>query len=670
MIPDPLALVGTTVAEKYRVDAAVGEGGFAIVYKATHLVWQRPVALKVFRALGEVREEQRDAIMQTFIAEGRLLADLSERSAVFVQSRDVATLMTPDGQWMPYLVLEWLEGQTLEDYLTQRSESGQPPSTFSDMMTLLQPIGEGLAIAHARGVAHRDVKPSNIFLVGKGADRTTKLLDLGIAKVVQDAQADLGGFRKTTGAVTSFTPMYGAPEQFARSNGPTGPWTDVFALTLVMLEIMSGRYALSGDDLTQIAWAACNPLDRPTPRALGLQVSDEVEAVFARALAVKTTDRFASVGELWEALRVASGGLVGLRGPSASLLPGVAVTGAPHLVEAAGNARTITAASSLPSLPMLPSSDPPKKGSPVAMGAIGVVAALALGGGALFFLTRGGHDGPTSTTSSTVPAPSGSVVGNLSTPDQQRQRRRPRSRRPRPPAELPRRHDRHPRRPVLHGLRRGRTDLPRARPAGAQGEAQALLHRPLRGEDLGLPGAQRHLDDQAQHRQEQLRRLRPPQGRRAQGVRLALHLARSEEARRLPDQLRRLLDGAVLLRRQEQAPAHRGGVGVRRAWARSAQVPLGRRSARPRACSTPAAPSASPGARRTRSPRPGCTPATTASPTRRRSARSPRASRATESRTWSATCGSGPPTGSRPTRRTRRAPRRRTRPARWSAPAG
>ena len=368
MIPDPLALVGTTVAEKYRVDAAVGEGGFAIVYKATHLVWQRPVALKVFRALGEVRPEQREAIMQTFIAEGRLLADLSERSAVFVQSRDVATLMTPDGQWMPYLVLEWLEGETLEDHLYKRTEAGTPPSSFAETMQLLQPIGEGLALAHSRGVAHRDVKPSNIFLVGKGSDRTAKLLDLGIAKVVQDAQADAGAFRRTTGQITSFTPMYGAPEQFARSNGATGPWTDVFALTLVMLEVMAGRYALSGDDLTQIAWSACNPLERPTPRRLGLPASDELEAVFARALAVQTSDRFASVGELWEALRLASGGVV-----SAPLL--------------SGTNRVITA-SSLPSLPMGSPELSSKGRSPAALAALGGVAALAVGAGAFFFLTR------------------------------------------------------------------------------------------------------------------------------------------------------------------------------------------------------------------------------------------------------------------------------------------
>ncbi len=403
MIPDPLALVGTTVAEKYRVEAAVGEGGFAIVYKATHLVWQRPVALKVFRALGEVRADQREAVMETFIAEGRLLADLSERSAVFVQSRDVATLMTPDGQWMPYLVLEWLEGETLEDFLTRRTELGTTPSNFAEMMQLLQPIGEGLAIAHSRGVAHRDVKPSNIFLVGKGSDRQTKLLDLGIAKVVQDAQADLGAFRKTTGKMTSFTPMYGAPEQFARSNGPTGPWTDVFALALVMLEVMAGRYALSGDDLTQIAWAACNPIDRPTPRSLGLLVSDEIEAVFAKALAVQTAARFASVGDFWEALRLASGGVVGgaklityeLDGSTNAL---IARRGAP----AGGR---LASASSLPSLPMTTSQSPAKPTSPLLLGAVGLGAALVVGCGVLFLLTKSSH--PTATAPA---APSSSAM--------------------------------------------------------------------------------------------------------------------------------------------------------------------------------------------------------------------------------------------------------------------
>ena len=110
---DPLNLVGTTIAEKYLVESVVGEGGFAIVYRAMHLVWKRAVAITAFRALGDYSEERRAQLVEAFIQEGALLAELSERSAAIVQARDIGTITTPDGHWMPYMVLEWLEGLTL-----------------------------------------------------------------------------------------------------------------------------------------------------------------------------------------------------------------------------------------------------------------------------------------------------------------------------------------------------------------------------------------------------------------------------------------------------------------------------------------------------------------------------------------------------------------------------
>ena len=73
---DPLALVGTTVSDKYEIERVVGEGGFAVVYRATHKVWQRPVAIKVFRALGDLPAERRDQLVKSFIQEGALLAEL------------------------------------------------------------------------------------------------------------------------------------------------------------------------------------------------------------------------------------------------------------------------------------------------------------------------------------------------------------------------------------------------------------------------------------------------------------------------------------------------------------------------------------------------------------------------------------------------------------------
>jgi formylglycine-generating enzyme required for sulfatase activity len=306
---DTLQLVGTVVAEKYRVDELVAEGGFALLYRATHQIWKRPVALKVFKALGDAAKANKDELLADFIREGALLAELSEKSASICQARDVGMLTTPAGASIPFMVLEWLEGSSLEKVLDAEKASGARPRTLLDTMTLLGPIGEALALAHARGVAHRDVKPANIYLLGdpRGASCPVKLLDFGIAKVVMDAQKAGGSFASTTGAMTAFTPSYAAPEQFSRSHGATGPWTDTFALALVVVECITGRGALDGDDFLQIAYAATNPAQRPTPRTLGASVSDEVEAVFSRALAVEPTARYAHVGEFWNALRMAMG---------------------------------------------------------------------------------------------------------------------------------------------------------------------------------------------------------------------------------------------------------------------------------------------------------------------------------------------------------------------------
>jgi formylglycine-generating enzyme required for sulfatase activity/serine/threonine protein kinase len=301
---DPLSLVGTTVSEKYEIERVVGEGGFAIVYRARHTLWNRPVAIKVFRALGDLPPDRRRELVDSFIQEGRLLADLSERSAAICQARDVGTLTVKDGRELPYMVLEWLEGRSLEQVLDAEKGAGVPPRTPEEALRILEPAAEALALAHRKGIAHRDVKPANIFILGDPrGEFTVKLLDFGIAKVVQDAQRLGGSFAQTQGVVSSFTPAYGAPEQFSRSHGATGPWTDVFALGLIFTELLTQEPPLRGDDLTQLAFASMDPRRRPTPRSHGANVSDPVEAVVRRALAVAPEERFSSMGELWDALR-------------------------------------------------------------------------------------------------------------------------------------------------------------------------------------------------------------------------------------------------------------------------------------------------------------------------------------------------------------------------------
>jgi formylglycine-generating enzyme required for sulfatase activity/serine/threonine protein kinase len=301
---DPLALAGTTVSEKYEIERAVGEGGFAIVYRARHTVWNRPVAIKVFKALGDLPADRRVGLVDAFIQEGRLLADLSERSAAICQARDVGTLKTRDGREMPYMVLEWLEGKTLEEVLDAEVAAKLPPRSPEEALRLLEPAAQALALAHRKGVAHRDVKPANIFVLGDPrGDFSVKLLDFGIAKVVQDAQRTAGSFAQTQGVVSSFTPAYGAPEQFSRAQGATGPWTDVFALALIFTELLVQVPPLRGDDLTQLAVASMDPRRRPTPRTFGANVPDALEATLARALAVTPSERFQTIGEFWEALR-------------------------------------------------------------------------------------------------------------------------------------------------------------------------------------------------------------------------------------------------------------------------------------------------------------------------------------------------------------------------------
>src|SRR5688500_5580264 len=100
---DPLSIVGTTVAEKYVIERMVGEGGFAVVYRALHTIWKKQVAIKFFSGLSAAPVYQRQALTESFNQEGARLTQLSPQSANNVQARDVGTYTSSDGQWMPYM---------------------------------------------------------------------------------------------------------------------------------------------------------------------------------------------------------------------------------------------------------------------------------------------------------------------------------------------------------------------------------------------------------------------------------------------------------------------------------------------------------------------------------------------------------------------------------------
>ncbi|MCA9660802.1 MAG: protein kinase, partial [Myxococcales bacterium] len=144
----------------------MGEGGFGVVYRAQHKIWDQPVAIKAFTALSNAPEAYREQLLDLFVQEGKLLSALSSRTAAIVQARDIGTLTSPTGVWLPYMVLEWLDGCSLDRLIKDGNEPKGDRRTAHEVFQLLDGAARALALAHTRGVAHRDIKPENFFVIG------------------------------------------------------------------------------------------------------------------------------------------------------------------------------------------------------------------------------------------------------------------------------------------------------------------------------------------------------------------------------------------------------------------------------------------------------------------------------------------------------------------------
>ncbi len=304
---DPFDLCGVTIDGKYRVASVIGDGGFGVVYRGVHKGFGELIAIKCLKLPSELDEKGRADFLERLQDEGRLLHRLSKATSGIVQALDVGAFTAPSGAWVPYLILEWLEGETLAQFLKTRVETSAGGISLDEAIRMLAPAARALAVAHAQKIAHRDVKPANLILTEVGGKRTTKVLDFGIAKVLADNNTFTTALESTGIAPTAFTPRYGAPEQFNKQRGASGPWTDVFALALVLVECVSGKRALEGDDPTQLYIASADPAMRPTLRRRGIDASDEVEAVLRKALEIEPRERYADAALFWDALEAAAG---------------------------------------------------------------------------------------------------------------------------------------------------------------------------------------------------------------------------------------------------------------------------------------------------------------------------------------------------------------------------
>ncbi|HEU4732148.1 MAG TPA: bifunctional serine/threonine-protein kinase/ABC transporter substrate-binding protein, partial [Kofleriaceae bacterium] len=297
LVKDPLGLVGKLLDRKYRVDARVAEGGFAVVYAGHHLGLGRPLAIKVLpRAPGDSPGAWGELVAD-FLEEARLVARLRHPAVVSVLDAGIATTdQQPEG--LPWIAMEWIDGETLADELARRRAQGLAGRTPGEALALLRPVVEAIAEAHEVGIVHRDLKPDNLMLAPGPRGPSLRVLDFGIAKLVQPEARAPSGRTTTETAARAFSPAYAAPEQL--SGGRTGPWTDVHALALLFTEVLCGTRGIADDDIDLYYRAAFDPT-RPTPGTRGVDVGPW-EAILARALALRSQDRYGSAGELLAAL--------------------------------------------------------------------------------------------------------------------------------------------------------------------------------------------------------------------------------------------------------------------------------------------------------------------------------------------------------------------------------
>ena len=265
------SLPGSILDQKYRIDRPLGIGAMGAVFKATHLGTTRPVALKVI--MPQLADNQEFA--QRFKREAEAAGRLSHPNVVNVTDFGVTRV---DDRELAYLVMEYLDGQSLADYLKEN-----PRPTFNFLLDVMDQTGLALDASHAAGIVHRDLKPSNIWLEpNHRGGYNVKVLDFGIAKVANPSKEERAGaadaiatmamapsdssltfafadaanltgtpssLKTSTGTLLG-TPAYMAPEQCTGIE--VDALTDVYSLAAIAYQMLCGRLPFEAESLREL----------------------------------------------------------------------------------------------------------------------------------------------------------------------------------------------------------------------------------------------------------------------------------------------------------------------------------------------------------------------------------------------------------------------------------
>jgi serine/threonine-protein kinase len=278
------ARIGAVLSGRYRLLRVLGAGGMGAVYEAEDDVTKTRVAVKVM-----LREAMAQAeAVSRFFREAHAAARIEHPNII-----TVLHVGHDPGEGALFLVEELLAGADLRHALDREGRL-----TPRAALEALVPVLHALAAAHARGVIHRDLKPENIFLATDAEGRTApKLIDFGVAKVVETGAASLGLTK--TGALLG-TPFYMSPEQ-ARGDRAVGTWTDIWAIGVVLFETLAGSRPFRSENYNALIHAV---LHAPVPRldVVAPGVPPSLARVVARALERDLAHRYKSVDDLLRAL--------------------------------------------------------------------------------------------------------------------------------------------------------------------------------------------------------------------------------------------------------------------------------------------------------------------------------------------------------------------------------
>lgn len=267
---------------KVRIEQFIARGGMAEVYLGRHLMLDRPVAVKVMHSHIEADPE----LLARFQREARVVASLRHSNIVQVFDFD-----THEGH--PYIVMEYLRGQSLSSYLKYLHETDQRLS-FEQISRILGGIASGIDYAHNQGAIHRDIKPGNILLHSRSRDFSK---NTPITRSIEPIITDFGLVRiahaetQTASGLVSGTPAYMSPEQ-ARGD-KVDHRTDVYSLGIILYEMLAGRVPFEGDSAMAVIY---QHIHEPPPPIPGLP--PQLQSVIDRALAKNPDERYQHAGQM------------------------------------------------------------------------------------------------------------------------------------------------------------------------------------------------------------------------------------------------------------------------------------------------------------------------------------------------------------------------------------